>query len=275
MERFPRCICGQDRYKVVYDEEWKDREGKLNFSILQCPNCGLLRNFPIPQKTTSTMADIGHRLENLELWESFGQNLIRLISKFQEKGKLKVLDIGSNIGVFVNLAKKNGWQAIGIDLDKKRVEVGRKKFNIDLRCTDLVGAKFENNEFDVVVLSHTLEHIFEPEKLLQEIRRVLNEMGILVIEVPNIEGLPVKIQKIRRQNWYGYDPRQHLWHFTPKTIHNLLEKHGFRILELKTSKPLYYEKTGSFLDIPRDLILKLSGFLGMVDQITLVATPQK
>lgn len=275
IRRFPKCICGHAKYEIIHEGEWIGREGKLRFSVIRCLNCALLRTFPVPRKTTATSEDVRLRIENYELWRSFAQYLINLIKKHQKKKKLKLLDIGSNVGILVKLAKENGWVATGIDLNKSAVELGCQKFKVDLRCTSLEKAEFKSKSFNVVVLSHTLEHISQPKKLIEKIKRILKRKGILVIEVPSIEGLPVKLQKIRGEVWYGYWPTQHIWHFTKKTIRRLLEDEGFKILELHARKPMHYEKTGSLLDIPRDLILKLSGFLNMADQITLAATSKK
>lgn len=273
--KFPRCICKHTEYEIVHKGAWIDRKGKLSFSILKCLNCGLFRTFPVPKKTTATYEDVKLRLENYELWRTFGENLIRLIKKYKKEKKLKLLDIGSNVGILVKLAKENSWVATGIDLDKSAVKLGRQKFKVDLRCTSLEKAEFKPGSFDVVVLSHTLEHVQQPKELVKEIKDILKKKGIVVIDVPNIEGLPVKLQKIRREVWYGYWPTQHIWHFTAKSIRRLLEDEGFKILELHAGRPMHYYKTGSLLDIPRDLILKLSGLLNMADQITLVARPQK
>lgn len=269
-----KCVCGWNQYKILMSDIWRKDNTLFHFTIFECLRCHLLRTIPIPQNTT-TRGQVKERLAKLGLWELFAKNIIKQIEKYKKEKELRVLDIGANLGVFVNLSAKKGWDVTGIDVDREVVRIGKEKFKIDLRCTDLEDAKFKSEEFDVVTLSHTLEHILEPKELLMEIHRVLKERGILVIEVPNIDGFPVKIQNIRGELWYGYDPRHHIWHFTPKTLRRLLEDLDFDILELNTSQPLYYEKTGSFTDIPRDLILKLSGLLGVADQIILVATPQK
>lgn len=275
IRKLPECSCGHTKYGVVYEGQWVERTRKLNFSVIRCLNCGLLRTFPMPKKTTATSEDVKRRLENYELWRSFAQYLIDFIKKHQKRKRIKLLDIGSNIGILVKLAEENGWQGIGIDLDKKAVNVGRRHLGIDLRRVSLENAHFGSQEFDVVVLSHIFEHVVKPYEFLEEVKRILKKGGLLIIQLPNIEGLPVKLQKIRREVWYGYWPTQHIWHFTPKTIRRFLEDEGFKILELHTRQPMHYEKTGSLLDILRDLILKLSRFLNMADQITLAATPQK
>lgn len=272
--KLPKCICGQNEYSQDYCGDWIDNRGRLSFKIVDCQKCGLLRTLPVPRETTPDIKETMYRIENYELWQSFGRNLIDLIEKYKKGKSLRVLDVGCNVGIFVKLSKENGWNSIGIDIDKKAIEIGKKKFGVDLRNTSLKDAKFKEKEFDVVVLSHTLEHIYEPEELLKDILQVLKNEGVLVIEVPNIGGIPEKIQVCRGKQWYGYDPRHHVWHFTKKTLKLILKNSGYEILECNAKSPLYYKKTDNFSGQIRDLILRLSGFLGMADQITFVARPK-
>lgn len=44
------------------------------------------------------------------------------------------------------------------------------------------------NKFDCVVLSHTFEHFYEPKNVLNVIKNLLNENGLVIISVPNIEN---------------------------------------------------------------------------------------
>lgn len=275
MHGFPRCVCGHRQYKIILQNKWIDKVEELNFWIIKCVNCNLVRTFPVPSNTMDDLEDIKYRVKNQKLWRSFSLDLLKLIKAYKKDAYIKLLDVGCNVGIFVKLANEYGLNAIGVDIDQYAVKFGRGKFRVDLRCQNIRETRFDQNEFDVVVLSHTLEHIPKPIKLLEEINRILKPGGILVIETPNIEGLPVKLQKLRGELWYGYNPRQHVWHFSPKTIRHVVESTKFELVELKTKRSMYYEKTGNFWDFPRDMLLTLSGLLGFSDQIILVATPQK
>lgn len=273
----PLCLCGTNKYKAVYRGIWDKEKWVFDFSIFSCVRCGMMRVIPIPFRSTGGTFDIQTRKRCVNLWKSFSEKLITLIiaDKNKKNAKLNLIDIGSSIGILVRMAKDLGWKAVGIDLDKNAVEVGKKKFGIDLRHTSLEKAGFKKGEFDVVVMSHVLEHILDPDSVLTEALRVLKKDGLLVVQVPNIEGLPVKVQNWRGDVWYGYWPTQHIWHFTPKTLRMILEKNGFKIVKVDTRHCMYYEPTGHWTDVPRDLILKLSNLLGMADQTTIVATPGK
>jgi 2-polyprenyl-3-methyl-5-hydroxy-6-metoxy-1,4-benzoquinol methylase len=262
------CDCGGKEYGLFL----KNNKGS---SIVKCSYCSLLRTYPFPKSTISEPVDFENRLKNLNLWRSFSYKIILLIRKYKENNNLRVLDLGSNIGIFVDLARKEGWNATGIDVDKRAIEIGKKKFKVDLRDISLEKTNFIKEEFDVVLLLHTLEHIYELKQLIHKIKQIMKKDGILIIQVPNINGLPVKIQHLRRKSWYGYDFSHHLWHFQPETLIDLLIENGFEIREIDTHSSMYYENTEPITDYIRKIILWFSSLINSADQITLVATPKK
>jgi predicted SAM-dependent methyltransferase len=91
-------------------------------------------------------------------------------------------------------------------------------------------------------LLHTLEHIYEPRILINKTQQIIKKDGILIIQVPNIDGLSVKIQNLRGKPWYGYDFSHHLWHFQPKTLKDLLTENNFEIVEIQIFFLILFEK---------------------------------
>jgi 2-polyprenyl-3-methyl-5-hydroxy-6-metoxy-1,4-benzoquinol methylase len=270
-QKIPKCVCGSMEYSS-YLEFSNNSE---YFFIKQCDNCGLLRTIPVPNEYSVSQEDLENRVDKITLWKYFAEDTLKWINKYQHKSRSDILDIGCNIGVFVKSASDKGFKAIGIDTDREAIEIGKQKFKTDLRIGSIDQIKFSANSFDYIVLSHTLEHIEKINSLLQEIKRIIKTEGYLIIIVPNIESLPVKIQKIRQKFWYGYDFKHHVWHFTPKTLQDILTKAGFIIVEVSTSTPLFYEKNEIIQDIFRNLILKVSSFTNKADQIILVAKLKK
>lgn len=110
---------------------------------------------------------------------------------------------------------------------------------------------FEDSSFDFVSCNHVLEHIFETEHFLWEIRRVLQPQGLAVISVPNCAawmnriaflfggqalGSEVGTRSITYGFWPGFlkdrltkfDPSGHIRDFTPRSLHDLTAACGFR-----------------------------------------------
>ena len=83
--------------------------------------------------------------------------------------------------------------------------------------------------FDLIVGWMVLEHLHDPIRSLQKLSRLVKPGGFLVISVPNAGSLEFRVFK---EKWYALHLPAHLFHFTPKTISNVLEKGGWRITRI-------------------------------------------
>jgi len=75
-------------------------------------------------------------------------------------------------------------------------------------------------------MSHVFEHLPNPASTLDEMRRILDTGGLVILKVPNIASLSARHFG---PSWLGLDLPRHFYHFDPRTIARLLERHGFRI----------------------------------------------
>lgn len=102
----------------------------------------------------------------------------------------RILDIGSADGVFtkVILDKSNAKEIQAIDVLKTSVDWASKKWKnqkrLKFRVADAHRLPFKNASFDAVFALEVLEHVFEPLKVLKEIKRVLKNNGYAVFLVP-------------------------------------------------------------------------------------------
>jgi O-antigen biosynthesis protein len=104
------------------------------------------------------------------------------------KGK-KVLDLASGEGYGSFLLSQNAESVIGIDIDTDTVKHASKRYNKE-NLTFLQGSIIKipiagEKLFDVIVCFEAIEHIKEHELLLQEIKRLIKDDGILIISTPN------------------------------------------------------------------------------------------
>jgi len=105
----------------------------------------------------------------------------------------RFLDIGCADGaITVRLAEAAGaTETFGVDIAADAVaaakEKGIKAFSVDLDNQDL---PFEDGQFDVVYCGEVIEHVFDPDHLLGEVKRVLKLGGRCVLTTPNLAGWP-------------------------------------------------------------------------------------
>jgi ubiquinone/menaquinone biosynthesis C-methylase UbiE len=146
----------------------------------------------------------------------------------------KLLDVGCGNGVFLHRMHNLGWSATGIDFDAKAIENAKKMYGDGLTFmnTDLTGARFPDNSFDAVTMSHVIEHVPDPVALLIEARRVLKAGGRLVVTTPNIRSFGhEKFQDC----WAGLDSPRHLQVFSLPALQTCARKAGFDATKVSTS----------------------------------------
>ena len=107
------------------------------------------------------------------------------------KGR-KVLDVGSRTGYGVRKIKETyGALVEGIELVPEVAEYARNVNQLPVKAGDARRLPYRDAEWHVVTCIHTLEHVPEPEKAIQEMLRVLIPGGWLFIAVP-VEDAPSK-----------------------------------------------------------------------------------
>ncbi len=135
----------------------------------------------------------------------------------------RLLDIGSGNGGFLKLAAEMGWDAEGIDFDPKAVEAARCR-GLNVRCFEVGELHVESGSYDVITISHVIEHVHDPVGLLCCAYRMLRPGGVLWLETPNILSLGS-----RRfcAAWRGLEVPRHLEVFSLKAVQASVAKAGF------------------------------------------------
>ena len=102
------------------------------------------------------------------------------------KGPLKCLDIGSAEGRLLRYCQSQEVDFTGVDVLSRHLEEAQKAGYAHVHLCNVAteSLPFENEMFDVVVCSHVLEHLENPERTVAEARRVLRPGGILIVGVP-------------------------------------------------------------------------------------------
>lgn len=134
-----------------------------------------------------------------------------------------LLDVGCGNGGFLYIAREMGWQVHGLDMDPKAVEAARLR-GLNVQCGSIELLSHEVQKYDVITLSHVIEHVHEPLDLLSQLYRLLKPGGVLWIETPNLESLGYSFYK---SNWRGLEPPRHLVIFNSISLINALSNAGF------------------------------------------------
>lgn len=104
----------------------------------------------------------------------------------------KFLDVGCGVGYVVRELTKQGYEAVGVDISKSSIRKAKnlsfeEKVSSSFLVADAKKLPFQNNSFDVVGCFDLMEHLYEPEKCIKEMVRVLKSSGKIVICCPNLQ----------------------------------------------------------------------------------------
>jgi SAM-dependent methyltransferase len=138
---------------------------------------------------------------------------------------MMLLDIGCGNGRFLNNAKRLGYDPWGVEPDPKACNEARKESNSVIHGTvdDVDELKYK---FDVITISHVIEHTYDIDSVISKCNKLLNENGILFIEYPNPDSLCCNFF---RGNWRGLEAPRHITLPSLISINSMLEKNGFKI----------------------------------------------
>jgi 2-polyprenyl-3-methyl-5-hydroxy-6-metoxy-1,4-benzoquinol methylase len=241
-------LCGNQDFDKLYPLG--------GMAVLQCKACGLVFSDLSPAwGTLEAMYDASYYqerhkyyFENIVMDPSITREdtnigdfrkALDLITEYKQAGKL--LDVGCALGIFLSMACRRGWDAYGIDISEYAASYARNVMGLKVAAGTLEEVGYPEKSFDVITLLDVLEHFAEPSRQLKEVRRILKDDGIVLLNTPNQDGL-LRIMAHGLYRFSGgivaYPLRKlyhcfHLYYYTPRTLHALLEKNGFRIEQLR------------------------------------------
>jgi len=148
---------------------------------------------------------------------------------FKPSGRL--LELGCSTGCFLQVARDEGFEVAGVDLSAPSATYARERLGLEVTTGAIHDAAYPAESFDVVYSWHTLEHIWNPNEVIDEIRRILKPGGIVLLGVPNGACLAIRTLGSR----YPHVHHDHLLYFSPRSMARMLTKHGFTLQRLWTS----------------------------------------
>jgi 2-polyprenyl-3-methyl-5-hydroxy-6-metoxy-1,4-benzoquinol methylase len=235
-EKVPCAVCEGKNFEHLSE---KDRFG-LPLSVVICRDCGLIQTNPrINQdsysefyKTEHTRLLHGQDKPTRELFLDqyfHSQKIYRYIEKFLLKNfkDMFVLEVGCGAGGILAYFRDRGCQIFGIDLDEDCIRYGRKNYNLNLCAGTLDEYKFERSP-DIIILSHVLEHLLEPRKVLNRLRALVNPDGLLYVEVPGARNMT---NVHNDMNFLHFLTISHTYHFSSITLRNFLITCGFDFIQ--------------------------------------------
>ncbi len=162
-----------------------------------------------------------------------------------------VLEVGCGAGGILSVFNDKGCETLGLDFDKRYLDYARKK-NIKVLNGSLEMLK-KNQKFDLIIMSHVLEHIVNPLDFLENLVKHLKKEGILYLEVPSLE--------LVRDGGFEHDllnywQNAHTIHFTVKSLNLLCNQVGLKSIKCTNDIFSCWSLDESKLNINQNELLK-------------------
>lgn len=247
-------ICENESHNIPHVA--RDRRLGLGgeFEYIECSNCGCVQicNYPPDIEVLYPAQYYAHQplqipplnpLRNYlrTKWIDYGLNgkdwigrmlnlvkpvpqLYRMFGKYGIEKNSAILDIGCGNGTFLLWLSRAGFKnLVGIDPYISR--------NVRLDCGPKllkIGVEDIGQQYDLITLNHSFEHMKDPLSVLKNLFIVLKELGLLIISMP-VVGYAWRMYGVC---WVGLDPPRHFYSHTPKSFQILCSKAGFNIVDV-------------------------------------------
>lgn len=144
---------------------------------------------------------------------------------------LRILDIGCNLGYFVEACRVLGLESIGLEVNPIVVKQAKSMFPLcHFTCGFLGDTDIGKEKFDAIYTSEVIEHVEDVNDFMKNISSKLVSGGILYLTTPDIKGF---IPKHTDGEWKKLHAPNHRLYFSKVNMRVFLEKHGFKDVKFK------------------------------------------
>ena len=133
-----------------------------------------------------------------------------------------ILDIGCGMGDFLSTFDST-WEKWGVE-PSENTRKSLESFQIKTQICEFLDAKLPENYFDVVTMFDVAEHLTDPVKNFEKIKKILKPNGLVLFATPNMESA---MAKLTGRYWRHFNTVEHIVFFSPKTLRRFLEPLGF------------------------------------------------
>jgi SAM-dependent methyltransferase len=235
--------CGGDDLRVEFN--------RYGFDYVSCKNCATL--FVNPRPSFSSLNDFYAESPATKFWIN---DFFKPVAEARRKkmfipraqyvkesislgeGSL-VGDIGAGFGIFLEELKKIDSQVKLVAIEPSTEQAGIcKDKGLKVECCALEEIKGYESSFDLLTAFELLEHVFDPRKFLDSVRKLLKPKGNLLITTLNGQGFDIQALWSKSKSMH---PPHHLNFFNPQSVSSLLTDLGFEVVEIVTPGKLDWD----------------------------------
>ncbi len=207
-----------------------------------CNQCGLVQTYPAPPPEFHQEFYSYHYrplyLKNKKIdYNSVIKEQVdkgeKYLQYFKDNGlsntlkDLSVIEVGCSSSGTINTLKSHVKSVQGCDLDIEAIEFSRKNFKLNVEVGMYPSTLPKGRK--IFIMSHVLEHVFNPLETLLELRKLLKTGDYLFVAVP---GLNMVAKGDYKNDLRRYFHIAHVTDFTSNTLKNVAHCAGFKSLNI-------------------------------------------
>jgi len=204
-------------------------------ALVRCQGCGLVYMDPPPsaQMLQSLYAD-PYAGATTGYFTKIESKLVRNRRRIRRLARMlgttrgrRLLDVGSNAGTMVEVAREQGFVATGLEPDASAVAWAQQRFPGNRFVQGMLeDASFGGERFDAIYCSEVIEHAPDCNRFTRALADLLAPGGLLYLTTPDI-GHWRRPRDLER--WDAFCPPSHCIYFSPGNLSRLLAKHGLTV----------------------------------------------
>lgn len=142
---------------------------------------------------------------------------------------IRICEIGCGNGRLLGELHQAGHEVIGVEPDPQAQQLAARQFGVTVLPGVLedLPAEVTGQTYDLIIMSHVLEHVVDPALALTNAARLLKPGGRLVVETPNNAALSLAWSG---NTWFGLRVPEHLQFFTERSLRGYCEQVGLRVI---------------------------------------------
>ncbi len=224
---YNRCLCGGDVHPIQYRDQFSKN------CLLVCEECGMIRIDAVPSQTQlcdfyqySYSKNRCYYVNDsyMKIMRRRAEAQCKFISKHIQLERASIIDFGCGYGRLLDVLRQRGATTYASDYDPFCIDLAKSRGH-KIIAPDILNNQYSQKRWDLVCLSHVLEHLQNPKDFLCRLR---NCSTFVFVEVPKYE---------RSCHEQFIDQEGHLWFFNEKGLRGLISAAGFNIVSMITVGP--------------------------------------
>jgi SAM-dependent methyltransferase len=263
------CICGEGPLQPVRGYRTQSSHGARLFRggrLARCARCSSVQLTPRPDAAQlgryyeadyrrgplygKDVADPATFPRDNLFYYNRGRSVAEKVAEYVTRPDARILDVGTGYGHVLHALGERypDSDRLAIEFSDAAVDHLRSiGVRVEVAPVEEVLGHLDQT-FDVIALSHVLEHLLDPVRVLQLLRLKLDPDGILYIEVPNIE--PDLLNRYPDHPWAPRYDEPHVTFFSRETLTAVLDRAGFDVVFCDTAGPAYRDVSALRFRLP-------------------------